>query len=244
MEYRFLSGNKYHNNIGENVLIPKLTDAAINFYSEYGITNDLTIILNFPFYKILSSEVSESSDIKEKNSGIGDFDFGIRYKLWVINQTTISSSLFFGVPLAQDIYGENNLVLPLGDGEFNQLFGFEAGHSFYPLPAYFSGSIKYNSRSEGYCHQLYYVVEGGYKVLKNLLLNLRLHALQSLHNGDKSFSTHSFLFANDQQFVAYKLGAFYNFTKNFGASLSFESGIIAYNIQSAPVFSFGIFFSN
>jgi len=244
LEYRVLSGNKYHDNNGENIVIPKLTDATVNFYSEYGATSNLTFLLNFPFYKILSSDNLELSENKRKNSGIGDVDIGIRYKLWVINQTTISASLLLGVPLAKDTYSDDDFILPLGDDEFNQLIGFEVGHSLYPIPAYLSGSIKYNIRSKGYSHQAYYVVEGGYRVMNNLLLNLRLHALQSLHNGDKSFLRNSFLFANNQQFIAYKLGAFYNISKNLGVAGSFESGVIAYNIQSAPVFSLGFFFQN
>jgi len=132
----------------------------------------------------------------------------------------------------------------LSDGEFNQIIGFEVGHSLYPSSAYISGSIKFNNRNEGYSDQMYYSIEGGYCGLKNLLLNVRVHALQSFHNGNNLIPRHSFLFANNQQFIAFKLGAFYNLFNGFGVSTSFESGIIAYNIQSAPVFAVGIFFKN
>ncbi len=241
LDYRILSGSKYHDNTGVNIVIPKLTDMAFNFYGEFGLTNDLTIIANFPFYKILKKDISFKQEIfgqEEKNSGIGDLDLAFRYKIKTFGQTTISASLLFGLPLSK----ETNNTLLLGDGEFNQAFGFELGHSLYPLPAYISGGIKFNNRNNGYSDQLYYSFEGGYSVINNLLFIVRLHAIQSLHNGEKNNSIRTLLFANNQQFIAYKFSALYNLTNKLGVSASFESGIIAYNIQSAPVFTIGFFY--
>ncbi|MEE9431030.1 MAG: hypothetical protein V3V16_08325 [Melioribacteraceae bacterium] len=247
LEYRVLSGSKYHNAGGINVAIPKLTDIAFNFYAEYGLTNNLTTILNFPFYKIKTHDGSGfhlEFGLENENSGIGDFDFGFRYRLWVDGQTTISSSFILGIPISQEEGVNTNFGLPLGDGEFNQTLGLEFGHSLYPMPAYISGSIHFNLRSKGYSEQLYYSVEVGYKVFSNLLLNIRIHALQSLHNGNNTKLVHRFLFSNNQQFIAYKFGMLYNIAPKFGVSASFESGIVAYNIQSAPVFSIGIFLND
>jgi len=247
LEYRVLSGSKFHDSDGTNVSIPKLTDIAFNFYAEYGLTNKLTAILNFPFYKVKTQDINSlhlDVEIETENSGIGDFDFGFRYRLWVIGQTTISSSFILGVPVSQDKIIDTSFGLPLGDREFNQILGLEFGHSFYPIPAYITGCINFNNRSKGYSDQLYYSFEGGYKVISNLLLNVRIHALQSLHNGNNSKLVHRFLFSNNQQFIAYKFGMNYNFSSNLGVSASFESGIAAYNIQSAPVFSIGVFLNN
>ncbi len=243
LDYRILSGSKYHDNTGVNIIIPKLTDAAFNFYGEFGLTNDLTIIANFPFYKILKKDISFEPEIfgmENENSGLGDLNLAFRYKLKTFGQTTISASLLFGIPLSK----QSNTTLPLGDGEFNQVFGFELGHSLYPLPAYLGGGIKFNNRNNGYSDQLYYSIEGGYSLMSNLLFIVRLHAIQSLHNGVKNNSIRTLLFANNQQFIDYKFGAFYNLTNKFGISASFESGIIAYNIQSAPVFTIGFFYKH
>ncbi len=240
LEYRFLKSSKYLDNSGEHIQIPELSDASFNIYGEYGLTEKLTVLLNFPFYKMLKKDVSYHPGIYgnlEKNSGIGDPDVGLRYNMYSSGQTVLSASLIFGIPLANDVES----VLPLGDGEFNQIYGFEIGHSFYPYPAYFTGEFKFNNRTQGYSDQLYYAVEAGYNLSAKVLVNLRLHAIQSLHNGSKENKNSTLLFANNQQFIAYKFGAFYNLNKNLGIAASFESGIIAYNIQSAPVFTIGTF---
>lgn len=240
LEYRFLKSSKYLDDLGEHIQIPELTDASFNIYGEYGLTEKLTISLNFPFYKMLKKDVSYHPGIYgnlEKSNGIGDPDLGLRYNVYSVGQTVLSTSFILGIPISNKV----DSVLPLSDGEFNQIFGFEIGHSFYPIPAYFTGEIKFNNRTNGYSDQLYYAIEGGYNLFKNLLLNLRLHAVQSLHNGTKENKDFTLLFANNQQFIAYKFGAFYNLNKNLGITTSFESGIIAYNIQSAPVFTIGMF---
>ncbi len=240
LEYRFLKSSKYLDGSGVHKQIPELTDASFNLYGEYGLTEKLTLSLNFPFYKMLNKDVSFRPEIYgnlEERSGVGDLDFGIRYKVYSFGQTVLSAALLFGIPVSKD----EESVLPLSDGEFNQLFGFEIGHSFYPANAYLTGEVKFNNRTEGFSDQLYYAVEAGYNLFENLLVNVRLHAIQSLHNGNRQNSESLLLFANNQQFIAYKFGAFYNLMENMGITASFESGIIAYNIQSAPVLTLGLF---
>ncbi len=240
LEYRFLKSSKYLDNSGAHVKIPELTDASFNLYGEYGFTDKLTVLLNFPFFKMLNKDISYLPEVYgtlEKRNGIGDVDFGLRYNFYTSGQTVLSTALIFGIPLSKD----NEEVLPLSDGEFNQIFGFEIGHSFYPIRAYLTADLKFNNRTKGYSDQIYYAIEGGYNLFENLLVNIRVHAIQSLHNGSKQNKDFTLLFANDQQFIAYKFGAFYTLNENFGFTASVESGIVAYNIQSAPVFTIGMF---
>jgi len=242
IDYRFLSSTKYHDSSGDNIEFGGIKDLAFNLYSEYGLTDELTLKLNFPFYKILNREDDECSDCQKDNSGIGDLDIGLRYKLKSFGKTTLATSLLLGIPInSDDIYGESN-KLALGDGEFNQVLGIEVGHSMYPLPSYISGSIKFNNRNEGYSDQIMLGIEGGYKFHKKLLVNLRFSYLKSLKNGDKEiFNDIVPVHANNQEFTSIKIGGFYNFYKNFGIASTAVFGLSAKNILSAPVYSIGFY---
>lgn len=245
LDFRFISSTKYHNSNGDNVEFDGIKNYSLNLYSEYGLTDELTFKLNFPFYKNLEydySKFSENSYFDQNNSGIGDIDLGFRYKLKKIGQTTIALGLTFGIPIStEDTYGKDK-KFALSDGEFNQIIGLEAGHSLYPLPVYIAGSVKFNNRNEGYSDQFRFGIEGGYKVAKNLLLNLRLNFLKSFKNGDKEvFENQIPILANNQEYTAVKIGAFYNFYENFGVASTFDFGLSAKNILSAPVFSVGIY---
>ena len=245
LDFRFLNTSKYHNSEGDNVDIDGVVDLAINLYSEYGLTDNLTIKLNFPFYKILKNDQKcppGENCLNKENKGIGDIDLGLRYKLGTLGNTTFGAGLTFGIPInADDIYGKGS-KLALSDGEFNQIMSLEAGHSLYPLPAYISGSVKFNNRDEGFSDQFYFGAEGGYKLSNNFLLNLRVNFLKSLNNGDKkNFDDLIPVLANNQEYLAIRFGAFYNFYKNYGISFTSDFGIYAKNILSAPVFSIGFF---
>jgi len=239
LDFRSLISSKYHDFSGKNIEINSLRDLAINLYSEYGLTDNFTLKINFPFYKILESNNSMGESIG--NKGIGDLDLGVRYKIMNFNSTILSASLTFGIPISNDdVYGGN--MLPLSDGEYNQIIGIELGHSLYPLPMYLSGSIKFNNRNEGYSDQLKLGIEGGYNIKKNLLLNLRLSFLKSLNNGDKKVESNIIpLQSNNQEYIALKMGILYNFYRNIGIAAAANFGLYAKNILSAPVFSIGIY---
>ncbi|MDX1702308.1 MAG: hypothetical protein R3250_16895, partial [Melioribacteraceae bacterium] len=210
IDMRLLNASKYHNSSGDNIDINSVMDLAFNLYSEYGLTDELTLKLNFPFYKILDYDMPENGQVNNldlDNSGIGDLDLGMRYKVAKFGNTVLAVGLTFGIPIStDDVYGAEN-KFALSDGEFNQIIGLEAGHSLYPFPGYVSGSIKYNNRNEGYSDQFYAGVETGYNVKKNLLLNLRFNYLKSLKNGSKEVIENVIpIQANNQEYLALKFG--------------------------------------
>ena len=245
LDYRFSAATKYHDNSGENIEIEELKDLAFNLYAEYGLTDDFTLRLNIPFYKILDYDLplcAACDGNTLNNSGIGDLDFGFRYKLKTFGKTVLATSLTFGVPLSKENLYNDLESLPLGDGEFNQILGVEVGHSLYPFPGYISGSLKFNNRNEGFSDQLRLGVEGGYKISKKLLFNLRLSLLKSLKNGDMEIIEGIIpIHSNNQEYLALRIGGFYNFYKNFGVAATANLGLYAINVLSAPVYSIGIY---
>ncbi len=241
-DFRYLSGDKIYNNDGNKIPIPKFTDITIGMFASYGITNNLTGFINvaaFRSTKIDTASLVNNSDTEQK--GFGDISVGIKYGLFKIGKTIISGKLILGLPTSKS---SPDGGLWIGRNDFNQSFGLEAGHSFYPTPVYLTGGLTFNRRSKGISDEFRYRVEGGYKFSKNLLLIVRFHGQLSLKNGDPDVRGGFGIFSNNQQYIAYNAELVYKITDNVGFKSYYESGTKGKNIISAPVINAGIFITN
>ncbi len=237
---QFLSAKKAYDAEGNKFPIPDFTDITINFYGEYGLTNDLSLIANIPFYRSLKFDGFPPAGEVSK-SGISDSHLGVKIKLTEFSQNVLSASAMVGIPL-----GERNDSTGLwtGSEEWNQRVMVNFGRSFYPLDLYLSSSLGYNNRTNGFSDEIRYSLEGGYFVIKNkLLLILRLAGVASLKNGSLgNVSGVAGLYANDQNFLAYGPEVHYSITNKIGLIAKFESGAMVKNAPSAIAYGFGIFF--
>ncbi len=238
--YRLLSAEKVFGPTGDKLNIPKLTEHSISLYGEYGLNDQLSAILSFQPYKMIKSDAAINGETE--NNSIGDLSLGLKAFIAKFGQTVMSGFIQFGIPTG-DSDPPNGLIT--GDGEFNQFFGLQLGHSLYPMPAYFNFTAGFNNRNEGYSDEFYTSFEAGYKFTESLMLIGRVKLLKSLKNGDNNFAGgYGGLYSNNQEYVAYGPELIYKITDDFGVSAHFESGTAAKNIQSAPVFGFGVFFTN
>ncbi len=242
MDFRYLNSTKMYNSDGVKVPIPEFTDMTIGIFGSYGITDDLTTFINFNAFKTvsldtLSSAVGFDTDVKN----IGDLDIGFKYGFAHFGKTVISAKLIFGLPTG---ISTPDGGLWTGSGNFNQLLGLEAGHSFYPLPIYLSGGVAFNIRTNGFSDEFKYIIEGGYKFTKKLSLTLRFHGVVSFKNGDPKVKGGFGMFSNNQEYIAYNAELVYKISNGFGIKGYYESGTNGKNIISAPVFNVGIYFTN
>ncbi len=242
MDYRFLSGTKIYNSGGIKIPSPEFKDVTLGVFASYGITDNVTTFVNFAAYKsvkldTLAAAVGFDTDI----SSIGDISAGVKLKLAKFGNTVISTKLILGLPTGKS---DTDGGLWTGSGNFNQLIGLEAGHSFYPLPVYISGGVAYNNQTNGFSDEFRYIIEGGYRFTQNLSLILRFHGVVSFTNGDPNVKGGYGMFSNNQEYVAYNAELVYKFSSNFGVKGYYESGTNGKNIISAPVFNVGIYFSN
>jgi hypothetical protein len=239
-----MSGDKFYNNDGDKISMPKLTDFSLSLYAEYGVTNELTLFGSFPFFKSLSLDeikdditntvVSES----ESKSGLSDFDIGLRYNLGKLGSTSFTAGIMFGLPVGDDKI-ENGLLL--GDGEFNQQIFVGFGHSFNG-PIYLAGKIGFNNRVEGYSDEFHYSFEAGYRVSNPLLVMFKARGVKSLNNGDAVKGGIGGLFANNQEFLAYGIESIYSLSKTTGLNAGIYSGALTKNVISALVFKAGVYY--
>ncbi len=246
LSFRVIRADQFYEPSGDKMTIPTLSDYTTNFYGEYGLYDRLTLILNIPFKRAtLNKQVDRNTGTVctgcspgAAKTGIADSDVGMRLGLIRGGSSVVSAELLFGLPI-----GDGNLtkVLRTGDGEFNQLIKAQFGHSFHPVPLYFSSEFGFNNRTNGYSDEWHYAAEIGYTFSSRLLVSFKLRGVQSRKNG--SSTTESALFANNQSFLSYGSEINYIFSESFGISAAVESATRAENVLSAPAFSFGIFLS-
>lgn len=153
--------------------------------------------------------------------------------------TVISAGFKFGLPIGDNTQANGLLT---GDGEFNQILSLQLGHSFYPAPIYFTSEAGVNNRTNGYSDEFRYEAEVGYTFGKRLTVNFKINGVESFQNGDDEVKGGmGGLFANNQEYLAYGSGMFYNFYKNIGVNARAAFASRGQNVLARPQFFFGVF---
>lgn len=239
----FRAANYYEPN-GNRIAIPTVSDYVISLYGEYGITDRLTGIAYLPFFERITrnEQVGRSSGFVFTEGSavtdIADAVVGVRFGLLTNGPTVLSAGLKLGLPLGD---AEEPTGLNTGDGELNQLLTLEAGHSFYPIPAYALATVGFNQRVKGYSDEFVYHLEAGYTVANALTIIGRVRGVEPFRNGDDAVGSQSGFYGNNQRYMAYGMELAYTHRSGLGLSAGVEGATRAQNVLSAAAFSFGIF---
>ena len=242
--FRMVRATHYYEPNGNRIGIPTLGDYTVSFYGEYGITDRITAIAYVPFFEriTLNEQVGRNSGFVfsegDAVNGIADPIIGARIGLAKVGATVVSASLRLGLPLGNDDQPNGLLT---GDGELNQLVSLEAGHSFYPRPAYASASVGFHQRMKGFSDEIAYTLEAGYTVADRFTITARMRGIEPLRNGDPNVGGQRGLNGNDQRYLAYGAEFTYTHRGSYGLSLGFEGATRAQNVLSGTAFSVGLF---
>lgn len=244
LSLRLIRADQFYEPTGNKIDIPTLSDYTTTFYGEYGLTDRLTLVVNVPAFKrvTLNKQVGNNSGFVffegDSKSGIADSDVGVRLGLLRSGSSVLSAEVLFGLPVGDN--SQTNGLLT-GDGEFNQLLKAQFGHSFYPVPLYFSGEFGFNNRTKGYSDEWRYAAEIGFTFSSKFLVSFKLRGVDSRKNGNAVTGSVGGLFANNQSYLSYGPEVSYIIKESFGISAGIESATQAENVLSAPAFSFGVF---
>lgn len=248
LEGRFIYAQRFFEPDGKIIDIPTLSDYTMSFYGEHGASNRLTLIAYVPFYKriTLNRQIGEPSGFVyfagDSVAGFADSDVGLRFGLKQNGPTVLSARVLFGLPLGKS---EQTNGLLTGDGEFNQSLALELGHSFYPLPLYFSGEAGYNNRTQGFSDEFRYAAELGYTFWNNVTLSMKFNGVASLKNGEDNIrGGMGGLYANNVSYLALGPSLFYQLNKNFGVTAGVDGATFGRNVLASPSFALGIYFKN
>lgn len=242
----YTHSDRYFSLAGEEVQTSKYVQWVSGIYAEYGISDRLTVLMNWPTLKHHFFETTE------KITGVGDMAVGLKYKLFK-GAFPLAISFMPEIPIAKaNNFAQNKEIsferinLPTGDGEWNFLTNLAASASFHPFPAYASLGTTFNYRTsfEGleFNHQLSAYLEGGVKVADIFWVNAALNTRSTL---GESVVT-DFVRGEGTEYTAYKLGILYPFSERWSLDITYfnfaDFIVERKNLYSSGVFSVGILY--
>ncbi len=246
--YTYSTGNTYFATNGD--LIPNahnFTQQRLNFYSEYGFTNNINAILNFPFFKTQNFESYSVAN------GIGNPQIELKFAV-LKKFPVISFSVGAELPFAnQTNYAVSQKInssgffdrknLPTGYPDFHFWGTLDVSSALGNLPGWISINSKFIERTSGYSNQFNYGLEVGYKFTKKFWTNVRLTTQNQI---GKSSNSASFLNGQDTEFTTLGLGTAYKiFTKlHFNFNYQFYNDLLRSrrNVYSAPFYEIALSF--
>lgn len=222
----------------------------LNFYGEYGITDNLDIIVYVPFFsrtyqnEQLSGTTGNVLQVGESLNSIGDTDISVRYGLLNTGKFALSTSLKLGLPIGNDSGGSDG-SFQTGDGEFNQLLQLDFGlpFKFISIPGFAKTYLGYNNRTMNFSDELHFGAEAGLNFYRNKIWLIgRLNIVESLQNGSLSAQTNQgSIFANNVEYTGIGVEAAYYLTQTLGVSVAYGGALSGRIIYANPTYSAGIF---
>lgn len=240
-----IRANQFYEPDGRRIPITTFGDYTTSFYGEYGVAARITAVAYVPVIKRItvnrlverpSGAVLFPGDAK---TGVADADLGVRIGLVQGGPIVISGTVLLGLPIGSN--RQTNGLLT-GDGEFNQVFALQAGHSFYPTPLYVTGEVGVNNRSNGYSDEFRYAVECGLTIRQRFLLAVHVRGVESFKNGQNPLlGGMGGLYANNQRYLAYGPECSYRLSGTVGVTVGVDGASRGQNILAAPMYTFGVF---
>lgn len=176
--YNQFYSDKIYTNHGSTENMPmggRFYDHNVNWYQEYGITDDLTFISSL-YYKWLSSK---DTYIHQKSHGPGDAEFGLKYKVYEGPVVVSMQALYkFG-----KLYGEE--TLPLGNRQDDFELRLLTGKSLWPFPGYCGLEVGYRIREGRPADEVRYLAEIGVDFNKYFYGRIKLDGIWGMGNADK-----------------------------------------------------------
>ena len=232
-----ISTDRYHPLTGGSVTTAQFHQQVYSFYGEYGLTDRLEAVVNFPFYR------RASFPNLTPGQGVGDPEFGLRYGV-LTGQWPLAVSVAAEAPLGTpNKFGYDQtdpaiyLRLPTGDGEWNVWTRAALSHSVGP--AFFTVQAGYNKRTGGFTDQYSYGAQVGYQFFGKVWVTLNERTL----NNVRAPNLNKFGSIGLGEGVAYStagVGASYALTKNLSATADWAAGFGKLrNVYSGNQFTFG-----
>lgn len=173
-----LGSSSFYTPFGTRISSARYRDFTATFDGEYGITDDWTAVVNFPFLR------NHRLDSTNSLTAAGDANVGFRRRL-VRGRTPLALAVDFGLPVGdsqgtvsvRDVPG-GEFRLPTGDGEFNTRVSLYASRLFAEGKTSVSAGGGYNIRTRGFTDEFSYSVNGGHQLFSRVWISGSLMGLQ------------------------------------------------------------------
>jgi hypothetical protein len=184
----WLSTSKYYDADGNEVdasATLAYKDRAVQFDTEYGISNHMTFLLGMPV-QFLSANFTSGNPSNFNNNGFGDLNFGLKYGfLNPAGKAAVALELDANTPSGYNANGAG--IPPMGRGKYSTYGRLHAGTTFDPTPVYVQGELGYRKFSDDtQSNSLVYAAEAGVFATARILIVANYQAEKS-SDTDKQF---------------------------------------------------------
>ena len=227
---QIIRSDSYFEPSGDRIDITDQSRYTPSLYGEYGFANRLTLVGYIPFYQ----RISEDRPRSDTKTGTGDWELGARIGLITNRATVVSLQVMAGLPLGDSFSEQQEVGLFTGDGEFNQLFSLQVGHSLWPTPGYLKGEIGFNNRESDFSDEIRYAVEAGFMLSERVAFSGWIRGAKTVGKDDEWT-------LNDQQYVSFGPELNFYITSNTGITAGVTKYAGAHNLLDAPAWDIGLF---
>ncbi|MEW5979646.1 MAG: hypothetical protein AB1898_27930 [Acidobacteriota bacterium] len=234
-----LNTSSFYTPLGKRLNSARYSDVTASFYGEYGLSDNLTAMLYFPFLRHHSLATTDSV------TRPGDAIVGFKYR-FLRGATPLAVAVDFGVPTGESqgsvaIKGVPDGVfrLPTGDGEFNTRLSLYASRSFRDGKNFLSGGGGYNIRSRGYTDEVSYFVNAGNRLLPSLWVTGAVMGLFPAGDPDLERAV-GFGVGEGVQYVSLGGEVQYSFTARNSVSFGYYRPFRGKNVLAGGGFVFGV----
>ena len=238
-----LGSSSFFTPSGLKVSSARYRDFSSTFYGEYGVTNDWTAVVNFPFLR------NHRLDTTSSLTALGDATVGFRRRL-LHGRTPVSVAVDFGLPTGdsqgivavRDTPG-SDFRLPTGDGELNTRISLFASRALKKSKILVSAGGGYNIRTRGYTDEFSYSVTASRRLFSRLSISGNVAGLEPARPANLARSV-GFGVGEGVALVAIGGEAQYRITNRYSVSGGYIKPLRGKNLLSGGnlLFGFGISF--
>jgi hypothetical protein len=242
-----LNGSTYYNTEGVKTPSNTFHQQALTLFGEYGITKNITTILNFPVVK-----AQYYNDAKPA-VGVGnpqiELKFALLKKFPVVSfsvgaELPISPQTNYSVARQANSFGIiEKINLPTGYPDFNYWGTLAVSSGFWKGTGWGTVYSQYIVRGKDFNDQAKLGFELGYKWTPKFWTNARLVGWYKA--GSKTSSVNSSIInGKGTQYTSLGIGAAYEIVKHWSVTADFQTAnnllVRPKNIQGAPLFQLGV----
>ncbi len=238
LAFNYFESKHYYDSEGDRHRLAydgKYTDTNLNWYLEYGLTDQLTLLGSF-YYKWLEQE---NDYFRAKSDGVGDFEVGLKWKI-------------LDDPLVLAIQGLTKISGPYDDDEVpglgNDQTDFELrlllGKSLYPLPLYMGLEAAYRWRTQAPSDEWRLLAELGGNAGNYFYGRIKLDCLFSANNADSGAGFTNITLTPEYDLVTLDTTVGVKFNEHLSLELSCtptlygENTAAGFSVSSALIYSF------
>jgi hypothetical protein len=242
-----LNGSTYFNTDGVELTSNTFHQQAVTLFGEYGITKNITAILNFPAVKAQYYN-DDKAAIGVGNPQI-ELKFAVLKKIPVVSfsvgaELPIASQTNYSVAQNPNSFGiVEKINLPTGYPDFNFWGTLAASAGFWQGMGWGTVYTQYIVRGKEFNDQAKLGFELGYKWTPKFWTNARLVGWYKTAEKSSSVSS-SIVNGKDTQYTSLGVGAAYEIVKHWSLTADFQTAnnllVRPKNIQGAPLFQLGV----